>query len=82
MGLKKLEGRLSDYNARLEQGKTDRIKPDHVEKVIGKLNRKVARLEAEAASADDPDKKARLERKLGVAREHVARAEWLLTQIQ
>lgn len=82
MGLKKLAGKLSDYNTRLERGKAEKIEPDHVEKVLGKLRKKADQLEVEIASEEKADKKARLQRKLGIAREHVARAEWLLTQIE
>ncbi|MFY0690490.1 MAG: hypothetical protein JXR14_01055 [Paracoccaceae bacterium] len=81
MGLKKLSEKLADYNARLEAGKTEKIKTDHVEKVLAKLRKKSADLEEEVAEEKNADKKARLERKLGVAREQVARAEWLLNEI-
>jgi hypothetical protein len=35
-------------------------------------------LEAEIATTTSADKKARLEGKLGIARTHIERAEWLL----
>ena len=82
MGLKKLAEKLSDYNARLERGKAKKIKPDHVQKVLEKLRKKSSELEAEIALEDKEEKKARLRRKLSVAREHMERAEWLLTQIE
>ncbi len=82
MGLKKLAGKLSDYNTRLERGKAGKIQRSHIEKVMRKLQRKASQLEAEIASEDNKDKKARLQRKLGIAREHLARAEWLLSQIE
>lgn len=82
MGLKKLAEKLSDYNARLERGKAKKIKPDHVQKVLEKLRKKSSELEAEIALEDKEEKKARLRRKLNVAREHMERAEWLLTQIE
>ena len=82
MGLKKLAGKLSDYNARLERGKAEKIEPDHVEKVLAKLRKKTDQLDAAIASEKNADKKARLQRKLGIAREHVARGEWLMTQIE
>ncbi len=81
MGLKKLAAKVAEYNARLEDGKARRIKPDHVEKVLAKLRRKSAELEAEIAATAAPEKRARLERKLEVARAQEARAEWLLGQI-
>ncbi len=82
MGLKKLAEKLSDYKARLERGKAKKIKPDHVQKVLEKLRKKSSELEAEIALEDKEEKKARLRRKLSVAREHMERAEWLLTQIE
>jgi hypothetical protein len=82
MGLKKLAEKLSDYNTRLELGKAEKIEAGHVRKVMEKLQKKSAQLQAEIAQEEKADKKARLERKLGVAREHVERAQWLLAQIE
>jgi hypothetical protein len=81
MGLKKLAAKVEEYNARLECGKACKIKPSHVEAVLQKLRSKSAELEAEIAAATSPDKKARLEGKLGIARTHIARAEWLLKEV-
>jgi len=81
MGLKNLAEKVDEYNDRLEQGKVEKIKPDHVKKVLKKLNKKASQLESEIASAKKEEKKVRLSRKLAVAREHVARAEWLLDNI-
>ncbi|SHG78141.1 hypothetical protein [Marivita hallyeonensis] len=81
MGLKKLAAKVVDYNERLEGGKASKIKPRHVAKVLEKLRAKEAELEAEIASTTSPEKTARLEGKLGVARTHIERAEWLLNEI-
>jgi hypothetical protein len=81
MKLKKLTEKLADYKDRLERGKAEKIRPDHVERILEKLNKKAVDLEAEIASAKNPDKKARLERKLGIAREQIERAAWLLQEI-
>ena len=81
MGLKSLAAKLADYQTRLEDGATCRIRPEHVRKVLDKLRHKEATLMAEIGETDDPDRKARLDRKLGVARDHVRRAEWLLDQL-
>ncbi|SFU04794.1 hypothetical protein [Sedimentitalea nanhaiensis] len=81
MGLNKLAAKVVEYNERLESGKASKIKPNHVEKVLAKLKKKTDELEAEIASAHSADKKARLEKKLGVARTHVERAEWLLNEL-
>ena len=81
MGLKKLAEKVDDYNARLESGKVSKIKPSHVEKVLEKLRKKTAELEAEIASTSSDEKRARLERKLEIAHTHVERAEWLLKEL-
>lgn len=81
MGLKKLAAKVSEYNARLEDGKARKIKPDHVREIREKLTRKVADLEEEIARTESPDKKARLARKLDVAKEHLGRADWLLKEL-
>lgn len=82
MGLKKLAAKVIDYNERLESGRSSKIEPDHVQKVLDKLQKKAAELETEIATAKSPDKKARLERKLEIARTHVERAKWLLNEIR
>ncbi|MFC6639737.1 hypothetical protein GV827_15300 [Sulfitobacter sp. JBTF-M27] len=81
MGLKKLAAKVIEYNERLESGKASKITPSHIEKVLEKLESKTEELEANIATARSADKKARLEKKLGVARAHVERAEWLLKEI-
>jgi thioredoxin reductase len=81
MGLKKLAEKMAEYNARLEQGKVEKIEPDHVKKVLKKLKKKTADLEAEIAATGNEDKKVRLNTKLAIAREHVERAEWLLDNV-
>ena len=81
MGLEKLAEKVADYNDRLAQGKVEKIKPDHVEKVLRKLQKKTAELEAEIAATANEDKKIRLHRKLAIAREHVARAGWVRDKI-
>ncbi len=81
MGLKNLAAKVMDYNQRLESGKASKIKPRHVEKVLQKLRAKSAALETEIAATKSPDKKARLEGKLKVARTHIERAEWLLKEL-
>jgi aminoglycoside phosphotransferase family enzyme len=81
MGLKKLAKKVADYNERLERGAASKIKPGHVEEVLRKLRKKAADLETELSSEQDSDRKARLERKLQIAREHIERAEWLLNEV-
>ena len=81
MGMKKLAAKMSEYNERLESGKVRKIKPRHVENVLKKLRKKSVELEEEIGTAASSDKKARLEKKLGIARAHIERGEWLLKEI-
>lgn len=81
MGMKKLAEKVNDYHDRLESGKASKIKPSHVEKVLKKLRLKSAELEEALAAATTLDKKARIEKKLGVARAQIERGEWLLAEI-
>ena len=81
MGLDKLAAKVDEYNDRLDSGKASKIKPSHVEKVLAKLAKKTAELEHEVAHTRSEDKKERLKRKLGIARTHKERAEWLLKEI-
>ncbi|MFA8441108.1 hypothetical protein [Yoonia sp.] len=81
MGLNKLAAKVVEYNERLERGEVSEIKPSHVERVLKKLKKKTAELQADIAAAPSDDKKARLEQKLKIADAHVARAEWLLENI-
>jgi predicted nucleic acid-binding Zn-ribbon protein len=81
MGLKKLAGKVDEYKERLEAGKADKIEPVDVQKVLEKLRKKVVELERDIAGATGSEEIARLERKLEIARTHIARAEWLLEDI-
>ena len=63
MGLKKLSEKLANYNDRLKSGKVSKIKPDHVEKVLRKLRKKSAELEAEIAPGWRENSKWRAPRK-------------------
>lgn len=81
MGLKKLAAKVADYNERLKTGKASKIKPSHVEKVLEKLRKKSVELEAEIAATQSAEKRARLERKLEVARAQEERAVWLLNEL-
>lgn len=81
MALESMIEKLDKYYARLEKGKTQKIKPDHVSKVVKKLEAKAEKLQAEIAETDKPDKKRRLELKLGLVREQQERASWLQRSI-
>lgn len=81
MGVKKLAAKVAEYNDRLQKGHANKIKPSHVRKVLDRLRRKEAELKVEMEAAASDDKKARLERKLDIAREHITRAEYLITEL-
>ena len=82
MGLKKLAEKVAQYNERLEQGKASKIKPSHVKKVLEKLQSKSDELVEEIETTSNHEKRVRLDRKLGIAREHIERAKWLLKEIE
>ena len=73
--------KLDTYFKRLKKGKAQKIKPDHVKKVLGKLEAKERHLRAELAETEKPDKKRRLKRKLELVREQKDRAHWLRDKI-
>lgn len=82
MKLSKSAEKLDKYYERLNKGKAEKIKPDHVEKVIRKLKTKEELLRRETDESENELKKARLEGKLHTAREQINRAEWLLEKIR
>lgn len=81
MALAKTMEKLQKYYARLEAGKTKKIKPDHVGRVIAKLAAKERSLLREIASAQKPSKKERLRQKLVMTREQIDRARWLMKEV-
>lgn len=81
MGLESATEKLDKYLKRLEKGKAQKIKPDHVEKVARKLKAKADALQAEIADTDNPDKLHRLQRKLKLVQEQLDRASWLQGKI-
>lgn len=81
MGLESAMEKLDKYFKRLEEGKARKIKPDHIDKVIRKLETKERHLEADLAETEKPDKKHRLTKKLALVREQKKRAQWLKTEI-
>lgn len=81
MGVKKLAVKVAEYHERLKGGKANKIKPRHVEKVLGKLRSKETALRAELDKVASEDRKKRLQHKLEIAQEHISRAEFLLAEI-
>ena len=82
MAFRKIIAKLDEYYARLDGGKTKKIKPSHVRKVIEKLAAKKEEIAEELARTDSESKKERLARKLLIADEHLKRAEWLAEKIR
>ena len=78
MPLTKAIEKLKKYYRRLEAGKTKKIKPSHVEKVINKLLANERGLLEEIEKTKKASKKKRLEQKLTITREQIDRAQWLL----
>ena len=81
MELQSSTEKLDKYYKRLAKGKTQKIKPAHVEKVMGKLQKKEVALRAEIDDATKGDKKKRLKRKLKLTQEQIQRAKWLLEKV-
>ena len=81
MGLEKAVEKLDKYFKRLEMGKAQKIKPDHIKKVIFKLEAKAQLLRTELAETEKDSKKQRLKRKLEMVQEQQDRARWLETRI-
>lgn len=82
MAILKYVEKLDKYYARLDSGKARKIKPDHVLKVIKKLEAKENALVKDEKQAVKDTKRARLQRKQLVVQEQVKRAKWLLKQIK
>jgi len=78
MGLKKLAAKVAAYKERVEAGTASKIEPKHVEKVLAKLRKNETKLVQKLETTLSAEDRERIERKLVVAREQIARAEWLL----
>lgn len=81
MGLEESTKKLDKYYSRLDKGKAQKIKPSHVERVIGKLKAKELSLREELAETTKPSKIDRLNRKIAGVCEQQERAKWLLDKI-
>ena len=77
MGLKKLAAKVAAYKEQVEAGTASKIESKHVEKVLAKLRKNEAKLEQKLATTKNPEDRQQIERKLAVAREQIARADWL-----
>lgn len=82
MGLKKMAKKLSAYFERLESGKAQEIEPEHVRKVLEKLHSKEAELTEKLAQAHGDEARQRYQQKLEITKEHIARAEYVLSALR
>lgn len=81
MEIEKSVEKLDKYFRRLEDGKAQKIKANHVEKIIRKLHARVDDLQLELKMCEKEEKKTRLARKVEGVQEQITRARWLLKEI-
>ena len=81
MAISKISKRLDDYVERMKKGRAAKIKAKHVEAALDKLKRRKRALQEELESVRKDEKRARLKRKVRVAREQIKRAKWLLEEV-
>lgn len=81
MVLSKTVEKLEKYYDRLKSGNAKKIKPAHVEKMIGKFQAREQDLQDEISVTKKESKKERLERKLHKTRDLTTKAKWLLEKI-
>ena len=82
MELSKSIKKLDKYYGRLKKGKVQKIKPNHVEKVINKLRVKEQIIKDELAETTKTSKAERLNQKLVTVQDQLKRAAWLLLEIE
>jgi hypothetical protein len=81
MPLSRLIEKLNKYTGRLERGKTEKIKASHVEKVLGKLEKREADLKAKLKAESNEENRARIKKRLRVNKKQAERARWLLKKL-
>lgn len=81
MGLSNQADRLDEYVARVRQGDADRIAPGDVDQIVGKLERKRARLQERLRSATSSAERERCERKIAKADDLIERATALRARL-
>ena len=81
MKLSRSDEKLEAYKQRLDSGKTAKITPEHIAKIIKKLKAKRAKVTDELAETAKTRKKDRLKRKLKTISDQLDRARWLKDQI-
>ncbi len=82
MELLKSIKKLDKYYGRLKKGNVQKIKPNHVEKVINKLRVKEQIIKDELAETTKTSKAERLNQKLVTVQDQLKRAAWLLLEIE
>lgn len=82
MALSDQAEKLAEYRARLEAGQADRISPEHVDRVIAKLEAKRARLTSKLTAATSDAERERLRRKLAKSEALIEQARWLRSQLE
>lgn len=81
MGLSEVAEKLGEYRTRLEAGQVSRIQPEHVDRVIRKLQSKRAALTESLDAAERESERVRLERKIAKAKDLIDQAHWLRDQL-
>ena len=81
MKLSHSHDKLEAYKQRLEAGKTAKITPEHIAKIIKKLKTKRTKVNDELVEATKSRKKDRLKRKLKTISDQIHRARWLRDQL-
>lgn len=81
MSMKETADKLEKYQERLKSGKAEKIRPDHVGKILAKLVAREAELSAEIAETTKHGRRARLEEKRATLRELIDKARWLASQV-
>ncbi len=74
--------KLKNYFERCRQGKVEKIKLKHVDRVLQKLRSKKASVKKDLIDAKKQEKRKRLKRKLSVLNVQIDRGEWLRGQIK
>jgi hypothetical protein len=82
MALSDQAEKLAEYRARLEAGHADRISPEHVDRVLGKLEAKRAKLTAKLTASTSEAEHERLRRKLAKSEALIEQARWLRGQLE
>lgn len=77
-----LAKKLGAVFSRFGQGKDQKIKPADVQKIIAKLRTRRDDLQKDVVASAGTDKSVRLHQKLASAEQLLARAEWLLAELQ